>query len=125
MNKFIKIGLFGFLIWILPFMVSFLIFGFHEDYRPLFESIMAVTVTLVIVIFSILYFTKPDKGYLKEGIIIGIIWMMICLFIDLIIMVLLESPMQMPIGDYMMDIGVTYLIIPVITIGFVIILKKR
>lgn len=125
MNKFIKIGLFGFLIWILPFMVSFLIFGFHEDYRPLFESIMAVTVTLVVVIFSILYFTKPDKGYLKEGIIIGIIWMMICLFIDLIIMVLLESPMQMPIGDYMMDIGVIYLIIPVITIGFVIILKKR
>jgi hypothetical protein len=40
-------------------------------------------------------------------------------------MVLLESPMQMSMGDYMMDIGLTYLIIPIITIGFGLILEKR
>ena len=125
MNKYLKICLFGFLIWLIPFIMSFFIFGLHEDYRPLFESIMAVTVTLSVVIFSILYFKTVDKDYIKEGVIIGMIWLIINLIIDLIIMVLLESPMQMSIGDYMMDIGLTYVIIPVIAIGFGMILEKR
>ena len=125
MNKYLKICLFGFLIWLIPFIMSFFIFGLHEDYRPLFESIMAVTVTLSVVIFSILYFKTVDKDYIKEGVIIGMIWLIINLILDLIIMVLLESPMQMSIGDYMMDIGLTYVIIPVITIGFGMILEKR
>ena len=141
MNKYFKIGLFGFFVWLIPFIVSFFIFGFliwlipfimsffifglHEDYRPLFESIMAVTVTLSVVIFSILYFKTVDKDYIKGGVIIGMIWLIINLILDLIIMVLLESPMQMSIGDYMMDIGLTYVIIPVITIGFGMIFEKR
>ena len=125
MNKYLKICLFGFLIWLIPFIVSFLIFGLHEDHRSLFESIMAVAVTLSVVIFSIIYFKTVGKGYIKEGVIIGMIWLIINLIIDLIIMVLLESPMQMSIDDYMMDIGLTYMVIPVITIGFGMILEKR
>ncbi|MCK5112162.1 MAG: hypothetical protein KAQ84_01340 [Thermoplasmatales archaeon] len=125
MNKYLKICLFGFLVWLIPLIVSFLIFGLHEDYRPLFESIMAVAVTLSVVLFSVLYFKTVDKDYVKEGVMIGITWLIINLIIDLIIMVLLESPMQMSIGDYMMDIGLTYVIIPVITIGFGMILEKR
>ena len=125
MNKYLKICLFGFLIWLIPFMVSFLIFGLHEDHRSLFESIMAVAVTLSVVIFSVLYFKTVDKDYIKEGVMIGMIWLIINLILDLIIMVLLESPMQMSIGDYMMDIGLTYVILPVITIGFGMILEKR
>lgn len=125
MNKYLKICLFGFLVWLIPLIVSFLIFGLHEDYRPLFESIMTVAVTLSVVIFSVLHFKTVDKDYVKEGVMIGITWLIINLIIDLIIMVLLESPMQMSIGDYMMDIGLTYVIIPVITIGFGMILEKR
>jgi len=125
MNKYLKICLFGFLVWLIPLIVSFLIFGLHEDYRPLFESIMAIAVTLSVAIFSVLYFKTVDKEYVKEGVMIGITWLIINLIIDLIIMVLLESPMQMAIGDYMMDIGLTYVIIPVITIGFGMILEKR
>ena len=125
MNKYLKICLFGFLVWLIPLIVSFLIFGLHEDYRPLFESIMAVAVTLSVVIFSVLYFKTVNKDYVKEGVMIGITWLIINLIIDLIIMVLLESPMQVSIGDYMMDIGLTYVIIPVITIGFGMILEKR
>lgn len=125
MNKYLKICLFGFLVWLIPLIVSFLIFGLHEDYRPLFESIMAVAVTLSVVIFSVLYFKTVNKDYVKEGVMIGITWLIINLIIDLIIMVLLESPMQVSIGDYMMDIGLTYVIIPVITIGFGMILGKR
>jgi uncharacterized membrane protein YeiB len=63
MNKSLKICLFGFLICIILFIVSFLIFGLHEDHRSLFESIMAVAVTLSVVIFSTLYFKTVDKDY--------------------------------------------------------------
>ena len=125
MNKYLKIGLFGFFVWLIPLIVSFFIFGLHEDYRPLFESIMAVAVTLSVVIFSVIYFKTVIKDYFKEGVMIGIIWLIISLIIDLIIMVLLGSQMQMSIGDYMMDIGITYVIIPVITIGVGMILERK
>jgi hypothetical protein len=76
MNKYLKIFLFGFLIWLIPFVVSIIIFPFHQSNRPLFESIMPVTVTLCVVVFAILYFKKINA-----------------------------------------DIGLTYLIMPTITVG--------
>ncbi len=33
--------------------------------------------------------------------------------------------MQMSLGDYMMDIGITYLIIPVVTIGMGFLLERK
>ena len=125
MNKYIKISLFGFFIWLIPFIVSFIIFGLHKAYRPLFESIMTIIVAFVVVIFSVLIFKEIDQYYIKKGAIIGGIWILICLLIDIIIMVLMESLMQMSVGDYIMDVGLTYLIIPIITIGFGVVLEQR
>ena len=117
MNKYVKIGLFGFLIWLIPFMVSFIIFPLRDSNRPLFESIMPVILTLIVVIFSILYFKKVDIISIKEGFIIGFIWFIISLIIDLLLFIP-SSPMQMTLVDYMMDIGFTYLIIITIPLGF-------
>lgn len=125
MKKYIKwiIG-FGFLIWLIPFLASFPIIGLRESNRALFESIMPIVLTITIVFFTVLFFKKVEKEYLKEGIIIGIIWFIISIIIDLI-MFLPESPMQMSFPDYMMDIGLTYLIIIIIPIGFGLILDKK
>ena len=41
-----KAVLFGFLIWLIPFVVAFIIFPLRESSRPLFESIMPVTVAV-------------------------------------------------------------------------------
>jgi len=124
MNKYLKIGLFGFLVWMIPFLVSFLIFSFHESNRPLFESIMPLVLTITVVIFSVLYFKKIKKDYLNESILAGVVWLIINLIIDLI-MFLPDSPMQMSIVDYMMDIGITYLIIPTVVIGIGYLLEKK
>jgi hypothetical protein len=112
-----KVIIYGFLIWLIPFGISIMIFPIHDSNRALFESIMPVAVTTVTVIFSILYFKIIDIEFLKEGIQLGIIWYIISLIIDLI-MFMPESPMQMTFVDYMMDIGLTYVIIIVIPIGF-------
>jgi len=116
MNKYLKIVGLGVLIWLIPFVVSFIIYPLRDDYRPLFESIMPVAIAIIVVIFSIIYFKKIDANFVKEGALIGLIWFVISIIIDLI-MFLPESSMQMTFDNYMMDIGVTYLIIPVITIG--------
>jgi len=112
-----KALLYGFLVWLIPFIVAILIYPMHESNRPLFESIMPVVVTVCVVVFSILYFKKLEKEFIREGILLGVLWFAISLLIDLV-MFLPDSPMHMELIPYMMDIGLTYLIIPAITIGF-------
>ena len=124
MNKYFKIGGFGFLIWLIPFLISFLIFPLREDNRALFESIMPVILTIVVIKLTIFYFIKLEKDFLREGIMLGVIWFVISIIIDLI-MFLPESEWHMSFSDYMMDIGLTYLIILIIPIGFGYLLEKR
>jgi len=116
MNKYFKIFGFGVLIWLIPFLASFPIINLRESNRPLFESIMPVVLTITILVFTILYFKKVELQYLQEGLLVGIIWFIISIMIDLI-MFLPESPMHKDLTDYMMDIGLTYLIILIIPIG--------
>ena len=46
----------------------------------------------------------------------GLVWMALSLLIDAPLM-LLGGPMKMSIGDYIADIGLTYLIMPIVTMG--------
>jgi hypothetical protein len=115
--------MFGFLIWLIPFGFSFFIFSLRDLNRPLFESIMPVVLTLTVVFFSIRYFGKISRGFIEEGIFIGIIWLVISLVIDLTLF-LPESPMQMTLSDYIMDIGITYLIILIIPVSSGYLMEK-
>lgn len=116
MNKNLKIVLFGVLVWLIPFLVAFVIFPLRISMRPLFESIMPLTLTIVVIILAYYYLKDIGSNFIKEGIIIGLVWFIIDIAIDLF-MFLPASPMQMGFLDYMMDIGLTYVMIPVITIG--------
>jgi len=118
-----KILLYGFLIWLIPFLVAMGIFTIHESNRPLFESIMAVTVTLVAVLFSVLFFQNRTTNFRTAGLLLGLLWFAISFGIDLIMFSF--GPMKMPFWEYVSDIGVTYLIIPVVTIGIGWLLKGR
>jgi hypothetical protein len=97
---------FGFLIWLIPFLVSFVIFPLRSSNRPLFESIMPVILVLTVMIVSVLYFKKIEKESLKEGLIAGVLWFVLSLIIDLLLF-LPASPMQMNFSDYIIDIGLT------------------
>jgi len=124
MNKYVKLVGFGFLIWLIPFLVSFVIFPLRNANRPLFESIMPVFLALTAMIISVLYFKKVEKESLKEGLIAGVLWFVLSLVIDLMLF-LPASPMQMRFSDYMMDIGLTYLIILMIPIGIGALVRKK
>lgn len=116
MNKTLKLILYSILMWFVPFLVSFLIYPLKQSTNPFFESIMPVVITATAVVLTISYFKQQDKDFLREGAIIGISWFAINILIDLM-MFLPPSPMHMGLSDYMMDIGFTYLIIPVVTLG--------
>jgi len=118
-----KALLYGFLVWLIPFIVSFLIFPLKSSNRALWESIMPVVITISAVPFLILYFSKLQAHFLKEAVLLGIIWLAISLILDLLLF--MEGPMKMSFADYMMDIGLTYLMIPTISIGFGCLLEKR
>jgi hypothetical protein len=123
MNKYGRILLFGFLVWLIPFLASFLVISLRETNRVFFESFMPVVLTLVIVYFCIMYFKNVKSDFVKESIIVGLIWFCLNIIIDLMLF-LPESPMQMSFIDYMMDIGFVYLMIIIIPVGFGYFLQK-
>jgi fumarate reductase subunit C len=118
-----KALLYGFLVWLIPFIAAILLSSVRKDNRPLFESIMPVVITISVVPFLILYFSKLQAHFLKEAVLLGIIWLAISLILDLFLF--MEGPMKMSFADYMMDIGLTYLMIPTISVGFGYLLEKR
>jgi len=115
---------FGFLAWLVPFVIAFLVFPFHESNRPLFESIMAVTVTSTAILLGLIYLRKTETGIVREGLLLGLVWFAICVLIDAPLM-LVAGPMKMTIGAYMADIGLTYVIIPVVTWGLAVARTSR
>jgi len=84
---------------------------------------MPVVVAISAVFFSNLYFRKLEKDFLKEGILLGIIWFAISIVIDLFMF--MQGPMKMTFLNYMADIGLTYLIIPTVTLGFGFLAQKK
>ena len=117
MKKEVKIILFGILSWLIPFIISF--FFYSKDGQPkidvfLFKSIMIVVGAITGATLLVLYFKKIKKDYLKEGIIIGIDWLIINIVLDLIILIPMSG---MTTGTYFAQIGLRYLIIPIMSIS--------
>ena len=124
MNRILKIVGYGVLIWLIPFLVSVLIFPMKTYANPLFESIMPLVITITVIILGVAYFKRMSENFFKEGIIIGAAWFFLSIVIDLLLF-MSPSPMQMGFVNYMMDIGITYFIIPVITIGIGYIIQNK
>lgn len=116
MNQYLKVVLYGFLVWLLPFVVSLFIYPLKVAGSPLFESIMPLVISLTVVVLAFFYLKNLDGDYVKEGVIMGVFWFTISIIIDLVLF-LSPSALQVSFTDYLMDIGITYLMIPFITIG--------
>jgi hypothetical protein len=107
---------FGVLAWLIPFVVAFAAFPFRAPARPLFESIMSVTVTVTSVALGLAYLKRFESPSVRDGLLAGMVWLVICVAIDAPLM-LLGGPMKMSLGAYMADIGLTYAAIPIVTSG--------
>ena len=116
MVSFRKAVFFGFLIWLIAFVAAFALFPVRNQARPLFESIMPVVLAMTTVFFAERYFRGVHHRFAREGLLLGVLWLVVNVLIDLPLM-LTPSPMQMTLPEYVGDIGLTYLLIPVVTTG--------
>ncbi|QDU41384.1 hypothetical protein Mal4_57510 [Maioricimonas rarisocia] len=115
MKKFLRLLLFGFLSWLVTFAASVCIFPFKADNRPLFETLVGVCLAISTVLFTVLYFRKVQGDFLREGALLGLAFLVCNILLDL--MLFMEGPMKMSLPDYMMDIGLAYLSMPVVALG--------
>ena len=115
--------LFGVLLWLCIFVGSFFIFPFKKSDPVFFETLIQIISTFFAVSLTVLFFKKQQGNYLREGISVGLIWMIINLAID--IPLFSFGPMARPFIDYMKDIGLTYIIIPILTVGVGWLLEKK
>jgi hypothetical protein len=67
MKKSGKIILYGFIIWLVPFLVSFAIYPLKASNNALFESIMPVIISIITAVFTVLYFKKVRVNFRREG----------------------------------------------------------
>ena len=66
MNKYFKIVIFGFLLWLIPFFVGFLFFDQEGNLiisEIFFKSIMIVVGSLFGVIFGVTYFMDIEEDF--------------------------------------------------------------
>ncbi len=116
MNKNIRNILYGFLAWLIPFVTS-IFFYTREGVLTidvfLFKTIMIVIGSTSAAFLLVSYFKKIDTRYLKEGIIVGLTWFGINILLDLLVLIPMSG---MTIADYFTQIGLRYLVMPVMSI---------
>jgi len=117
MNKYLKMCLFGFLTWLIPFVAGFLFYSPQKQLLVdalVFKSIMAVVGSITGAILLVLYFKKIATRYLFEGVVVGLVWIGLNLILDIVILVPMSG---MTIGNYFSQIGLGYLTIPTMSIS--------
>ena len=92
------------LLWLIPFAVSIPIYPLKQSQSPLFETIMPITLTVFVCVFSIFYLKRMEGGFLSESIKLGVIWFGISIISDLLMF--MWGPMKMAfMPDTMADLA--------------------
>jgi hypothetical protein len=106
---------FAVLAWLVPFVVSVCIFPLKKSHPPLFDSLMGTTLAGSTVVLGCAYLRRSAGNSIAQGARLGLVWMAANWLLDGLMFS--SGPMKMSLGRYFADIGVAYLMIPVITIG--------
>jgi hypothetical protein len=109
---------FAVLSWLLPFVAAVAMSPLRESRRMLFESLIAVALAASTVLLGCLYLRRSPDGYLRQGVRIGLVWMVANWALDSLMFT--GGPMKMSLEEYVTDIGATYLMIPAITAGLAV-----
>jgi uncharacterized membrane protein YpjA len=116
-----KIG-YGLLVWVVPFVSAIPLLGLMQSDPIFFKTLMIVVGGLIAAICTVLYFNKVEKDYLKEGIGLGIVWLIVNWLLDFAALLPLS---KMPYLQYFKEIGLRYLVMPAMTVPIGYILSKK
>jgi hypothetical protein len=82
--------------------------------------IVVGSVTAAFLLIS--YFKNIGAEYFKEGVILGLTWFGINILLDVLVLLPMSG---MTLGDYFAQIGLRYVVIPVMTITVGAVLKNK
>lgn len=114
LNKILKIIGFGFIVWIIPTIVTYL--APFIGALSFFDLFAAVSIAVGVVVASYFYFEGITVHFIREGITIAILWLAITLVLDMLLIFLGIS--EANLIEYAVTILPLYVIIPAITVGF-------
>jgi hypothetical protein len=117
----IKIS-FGIVLWIIPYLTAFPLLPLMQSDPVFFKTIMIVEGALIGGILAARYFLRTERNFLREGIILAAIWIVVCWILDFVALLPFSG---MSLGRYFIEIGLRYIAIvaPTVAIGYV--LEKR
>ena len=101
--------------WLIPFLASVCLFPLKTSHAPLFDSLMGTVLAGSTVLLGCAYLRRAAGNAVGIGARLGLVWMLANWLLDGLMFV--AGPMKMTLIQYMGDIGVAYLTIPVITVG--------
>jgi len=109
-----RVTLLGLLSWLVPFVISFLVFPLKKTNAPLFETLMSV-VTLMTAAVLLPRCFRNRAVTVPGAVLTGALWLAINLTLDYPMFA--YGPMKMDAGTYYSEIGLAYLIFPVFAYG--------
>ena len=107
--------IFAILAWLIPFVAAVSLSGVKSSHPPLFDTLMGAILSASTTVLALVYLRRSRGNYLRAGVRIGLVWMVANWLLDGLMFS--GGPMKMSLSQYVMDIGLAYLAIPVITIG--------
>lgn len=125
MKTFKNVLISGIAIWAIPFITG--MFFYSRDGQLLvdvflFKTVMVVLSCLLGCVFLIWFFKRVKTNYLKQGFVVGLSWLAINWLLDFIILIPMS---KMSISDYFIQIGLRYLVMPIISISMGYIIQNK
>lgn len=112
--KLLKLIGFGLIVWLIPTLITLLVS--YLKIINYFDVISAVAIAVTVIVFSYLYFKNIEANLVKEGFILGIVWLLLSIILDIVLIFLGIN--QLSLMEYAYYVVPLYIIIPAITIGF-------
>jgi hypothetical protein len=115
MKKLFRFLLYGLLLWGSLFVYAFSL-SYIKDYNPVFFNIlMFIALTLFTTVFVFVLYRRKKIEFFNEGLTAGILWMFECMLLDMFLFH--WGPMKMSFTRYFTEIGLSYIVIPIIVAG--------
>ncbi|MFH1364622.1 MAG: hypothetical protein ABIH52_03105 [Candidatus Aenigmatarchaeota archaeon] len=106
MNKYILAIVLGIVLWAIAYVAAIPLLA----YQAWIHSFESIVMALFGMLFALWYFFQQKGNYMKEGLMIGIVWMVIGWILDY---VALLPFMGVTFEAYFASIGLTYVSIPI------------
>ncbi len=115
--KIARLLIFGVLVWMVPFVVAFPFYSATGELTMdvfLFKSIMILTLVTTTTVLSVVQLKKTKGTALSTSLVVGLTWLLIPLLLDFLILIPVA---EMSTSDYIKQIGMRYMVVPMIVIG--------